>query len=121
MFRRFIVIDFETNGFSDRKANKIHWTLPWQNYPCQLSVDVLEDGESWHAFDTLIRGATRFSKWSSENLSFTVEEVNEKGVDLAEAVDRLAALITPGATIVAHNISFDMDQCFGEDSQAEGI
>ena len=120
MFRRIIVIDFETNGLAERKATSNYYTLPWQNYPCQLSVDIVEDGETWHAFDTLIRGATRFGRWSANNLSFTVEEANEKGVELAEAIDRLAALITPGATIVAHNISFDMDQCLARTAKKLG-
>ena len=111
MAERYVVIDFETNGFSDRKARCEHFTLPWQNHPCQLSVDVVEDGETWHAFDTLIRGATRFSKWSKENLSFTVEEANERGVALEEAVQRLADLLTPGTILVAHNIQFDLEQC----------
>ena len=108
---RYVVIDFETNGFSDRNTKREHFTLPWQNHPCQLSVDVVEEGEAWHAFDTLIRGAIRFSKWSKENLNFTVDEANERGVALEEAVQRLADLITPGTTIVAHNIQFDLDQC----------
>ena len=111
------MIDFETNGFAERKATSNYYTLPWQNYPCQLSVDIVEDGEQMHAFDTFIRGATRFGKWSSEHLSYTVDEVNEKGVELREAIDRLAALITPEATIVAHNIQFDLDQCLRRSSQ----
>ena len=108
---RYVVIDFETNGFSVRDAERKHWTLPWQNYPCQLSVDVVDDGEVWHAFDTLIRGAIRFGKWSKENLNFTVEEANEKGQALPEVIQRLAELDTPDTTIVAHNIQFDLDHC----------
>ena len=112
MSRRFVVIDFETVGFADMKnKNPKYYTLPWQNFPCQISVDIVEDGATWHAFDTLIRGATRFGKWSTENLSYTVEDVNEKGIEFAEVVNQLAALITQETTIVAHNIKFDMEDC----------
>ena len=92
---RYLVIDFETNGFSDRNADRKYWTLPWQNYPCQLSVDVVDDGEAWHAFDPLIRGAIRFGQWSQENLNFTVEEANERGQALPEVIQRLAELAIP--------------------------
>ena len=44
-------------------------------------------------------------------LNFTVGEANERGVALEEAVQRLADLLTPGTTLVAHNIQFDLEQC----------
>ena len=113
MSRRFVIIDIETNGFTDLKSKDPKlYTLPWQNFPCQLSVDVVdEEGDVYHAFDTYIRGATRFSRWSTENLNFSAEEANESGIEFSEAINRLAALITPETTIVAHNVDFDVEKC----------
>ena len=106
--QRFLVIDFETNGFSDPRAKRQDYTLPWQNYPIQLSVDVVEGGEAKHAFDTLIRGAVRLGKWVKENVPVQLEDL-EEGIEFEQAVEMLAELIEPGTTLVAHHIFFDLE------------
>ena len=83
--------------------------MSWQNYPIQLSVEILEGGVSTHAFDTLIRGAVRLGKWVRENVPIKSEEL-EGGIDFEEMVEKLASLVEPGTTIVAHNIAFDLEQ-----------
>ena len=55
---RYICLDFETNGFPTRGAERRDWPLPFSSFPTQISVDIVEGGEVSHAFDTYIRGAT---------------------------------------------------------------
>ena len=105
---RFVCLDFETNGFS----GGVSWTLPFSNYPIQLSVDIVEDGEITHAYDTLIAGATSFADWVLKNVHITVEEAS-KGVPFKQMLEDLASILQEGDTIVAHNISFDLDTAIG--------
>ena len=105
---RYVCIDFETNGFSGGSS----WTLPFSNYPIQLSVDVVEDGEITHAYDTLISGATSFAVWVKENVPITVAEAS-KGISFKQMLEDLAGILREGDTIVAHNISFDLDTAIG--------
>ena len=108
MSRRYICLDFETNGFRGRENEpKSEWALPFSNYLAQLSVDVVQDGECWHAFDTFIKGAKSFTGWVKQNVPITLQDV-EKGISFAGAIDYLARLLGDNTTIVAHNISFDI-------------
>ncbi len=113
---RYVCIDFETNGFSGGSS----WTLPFSNYPIQLSVDVVEDGEITHAYDTLISGATSFAIWVKENVPITVTEAS-KGIPFKQMLEDLAGILREGDTIVAHNISFDINLAIGRTADKLGI
>jgi DNA polymerase III epsilon subunit-like protein len=105
---RYICLDFETNGFSPPDAPRADWTLPWSNFPTQISVDIVQDGEVQHAFDTVIAGATNLSAWSKANVNVSIEEIRG-GMPFRWVVKKLAALLQDGDTIVAHNAKFDVD------------
>ncbi len=113
---RYVCLDFETNGFS----GGISWTLPFSNYPIQLSVDIVEDGEITHAYDTLISGATSFADWVNDNVPITVAEVS-KGIPFKQMLEDLAGILQEGDTIVAHNISFDLDTAIGRTAKRLNI
>ena len=108
MPQRYVCLDFETNGFPKKGAPFRDWPLPFSSYPIQLSVDVVEDGEVWHAYDTLIWGAEQLAPWVRGNVPITLEDL-EEGVLFQEAARALARLLRDGDTIVAHNASFDLD------------
>jgi len=105
---RYVCLDFETNGFPKKGAPYPDWPLPFSSYPIQLSVDIVEDGEVWHAYDTLIWGAEQLAPWVRANVPITLEDL-EEGVLFEDAVHDLARLLRDGDTIVAHNASFDLD------------
>ena len=66
---RYVCLDFETTGFAKPGAAPSHeWPLPFANYPIQLSIDVVEDGEVTHLYDTLIKGARQFCPWVKANV-----------------------------------------------------
>ena len=107
--RRYICIDFETNGFrSPAGAPRSDWTLPFSSYPTQLSVDVVEEGVVWHAFDTCIRGATSLAPWVRENVPVSMEDIRG-GRKFEDVLEELANLIQEGDTLVAHNANFDIN------------
>jgi hypothetical protein len=99
---RYICLDFETNGFSKPDAPREDWTLPWSNFPTQISVDVVQDGEIHHAFDAIISGATNLGAWAKTNVNVTMEEIRG-GMPFRWVVRKLAVLLWDGDTIVAHN------------------
>jgi DNA polymerase III epsilon subunit-like protein len=105
---RYICIDFETNGFSKPGAPRDDWTLPWSNFPTQISVDIVQDGDILHAFDTIISGATNLSAWAKTHVNVSIEEIRG-GMPFRWVVKKLAALLREGDTIVAHNAHFDLD------------
>jgi DNA polymerase III epsilon subunit-like protein len=106
---RYICFDTETNGFVDRTAKWPNYTLPWENHPVQISIDIVdEDGVVSHAYDAVIAGAKGFAPWVHANVPVTLEQVQTEGLPFTEVLDAFASLIQDGDTIVAHNISFDM-------------
>ena len=105
---RFVCLDFETTGFSVKGAPPPEWPLPFANYPIQVSVDIVEDGEINHAYDTVIKGARQLSKWVCENVPVTLQSL-EFGRTLPEVVRDIAGLLRDGDTIVTHNTRFDLD------------
>ena len=105
---RYVCLDFETNGFPKRGAPYPDWPLPFSSYPIQLSVDIVEDGEIWHAFDAIIAGATQLAPWVRANVPISLEDV-AAGRPFHDVVKELAGLLRDGDTIVAHNVSFDLD------------
>jgi DNA polymerase III alpha subunit (gram-positive type) len=107
---RYLCLDFETNGFSERNAEFKNWTLPFSSYPVQLSVHAVEDGEVSHLYETVICGATSRSKWVQDNIRLTLEEI-ANGIPFHQMIEELAALLEPGDVLVAHNASFDIDMC----------
>ena len=104
---RYLCVDFETNGFPTRGAPFPDWPLPFSSFPIQLSVDVVEDGEVWHAFDTMIAGATQLAPWVRANVPIRVQDL-AAGRPFRDVVQELAGLLRDGDTIVAHNASFDL-------------
>ena len=121
MTGRFLCIDFETNGFSERSAKREDWTLPCQNYPTQVSVDIVEYGEITHAYDTLITGATSLSAWAKANTPISLAILHEHGRPLMTVLDDVAGLLQEGDTLVAHNISFDLDQALARTARKLGF
>lgn len=117
---RYVCLDFETNGFSDKTATFKDWTLPFSNYPIQLSVDIVEDGEVSHAYDTIISGATSFAPWVKANVKITVAEAS-RGKPFREVLEDLAGLLQDGDVIVAHNAHFDLEQVTATAARRIGI
>jgi DNA polymerase III epsilon subunit-like protein len=113
---RYICIDFETNGFSTPDAPRSDWTLPWSNFPTQISVDVVQDGEIHHAFDAIIAGATNLSAWARTHVNVSIEEIRG-GMPFRWVVKQLASLLQDGDTIVAHNVKFDLDTVLARTAQ----
>ena len=109
---RYLCLDFETNGFSERNAEFKNWTLPFANHPVQLSVHAVEDGEVSHLYETVICGVTSRSKWAQDNIRLTLEEI-ANGIPFDQMIDELADLIKTGDVLVAHNASFDIGMCIG--------
>ena len=109
---RYVCLDFETNGFPSKGS----WTLPFSSFPIQLSVDIVEDGEVTHAYDTIISGATSFAPWVLENIAITVAEAS-RGRPFRQVLEDLAGILQEGDTIVAHNASFDLDTAIGRTAE----
>ncbi len=105
---RYVCIDFETNGFPTKSAAKCDWTLPFSNYPIQLSVDIVKNGEVVHAYDTLICGATGLAPWVRENAPINLGDLDQ-GKGFHEVLQDFADLLIDGDTIVAHNAKFDIE------------
>ena len=119
--RRYICLDFETNGFPTRGAERRDWPLPFSSFPIQISVDIVEEGgEAFHAFDTTIHGATNFAPWVREHVPITLEQVRD-GKALEEVIADLAELIQEGDTLVAHNAHFDLVQVLARTVTRLGI
>ena len=78
--------------------------MPFSSYPIQLSVDIVEDGEVVHAYDTLVSGATQFAPWVREHVPIGVEEL-EGGRPFAQVMADLAGLLQAGDVLVAHNMA----------------
>ena len=104
---RYLYVYFETNGFPTRGAPFPDWPLPFSSFPIQLSVDVVEDGELWHAFDTMIAGATQLAPWVRANVPIRVQDL-AAGRPFRDVVQELAGLLRDGDTIVAHHATFDL-------------
>jgi DNA polymerase III alpha subunit (gram-positive type) len=113
---RYVCIDFETNGFPEGGS----WTLPFSSFPIQLSVDIVEDGEVNHAYDTIIAGATSFGNWVKNNVHITVAEA-AKGKPFRQVLEDLANILQEGDTIVAHNANFDLNMAIGRTANKLGI
>ena len=113
---RYVCVDFETNGFSEPGAPRAEWTLPWSNFPTQISVDIVEDGVVSHAYDAVISGATGLSAWARDNVRLTLPQIRA-GTPFREIVRTLNALLRDGDTIVAHNASFDLDTVLSRTAQ----
>ncbi len=117
---RYICLDCETNGFSERNAEFENWTLPFSSYPVQLSVHAVEDGEVSHLYETVICGATSRSKWVQDNIRLTLEEI-KGGIPFRQMLTELADLLKPGDVLVAHNASFDIDTCISKAAMRMGL
>ena len=105
---RFIVIDIETNGFAEKNAPRSNWTLPFSSYPIQVSVDIVEDGQAYHAYDCVVSGARGLAAWVQKNVPITLEDV-QRGRPFEQVLEDIAAIVQDGDTIVAHNVAFDLD------------
>ena len=118
---RYLCIDFETNGCPKTKnAPKSDWTLPFSNYPIQVSIDIVEDEQIYHAFDTLIKGATCFAPFVKQNVPITLDDLR-KGETFENVLSQIDALIQDGDTIVAHNVNFDMDMVIRRTAERLGV
>jgi len=110
---RTICIDFETNGFASRAVPTHENPRPRANYPIQVSVDAVVDGDVVHLYDTLIRGATCLSRWTKENVSVTVEQLRAEGKPWRQVQDDLNKLVEEGDVMASHNTEFDMERVCG--------
>ena len=118
---RFVCLDFETNGFPTKNAHCKDWPLPFSSFPIQVSVDIVEDGVTWHEYDSLIKGATRFAPWVREHVPVSLSGIWIEGRELCDVLVDLANLLHEGDTIVAHNVSFDLDTVLGRATERLGI
>ena len=107
---RYLCLDFETNGFSEKNAQFKDWTLPFSSYPVQLSVHAVEDGEVSQLYETVICGVTSRAPWAQKNIRLTLAEI-ARGIPFRTMITELARLLKPGDVLVAHNASFDLDTC----------
>jgi DNA polymerase III epsilon subunit-like protein len=113
---RYVCLDFETNGF----PKPGDWTLPFSSFPIQLAVDIVEDGEVTHAYDTVIAGATSLAPWVQDNVHITLAEIR-RGTPFRQVLEDLAGIIQDGDIIVAHNASFDINTAIGRTAERLGI
>ena len=113
---RYIVIDFETNGFASRGSDSYHAPLPWQNFPTQIAVFVVDHGAVEYAYDTLISGAAQLSLWVHRNVPLSLEEI-DTGKPLEEVIRDLALIIKDDDVIVTHNTEYDMDEVLAKSAR----
>ena len=116
---RFVCLDFETTGLPVRGAPPSEIPLPFENFPIQVSVDIVEDGEIHHAYDSLIAGASQFNKWVRTNVPVTLESL-EYGRTLPQVVCDIAGLLRDGDTIVTHNTRYDLDDVLAKAAARTG-
>jgi len=110
---RILCIDFETNGFASGAVPKHENPRPWANYPIQVSVDAVVDGEVVHLYDTLILGASRLSRWVKENGKFTLQQLRSEGKPWRQVQLELADIVQEGDVVAAHHAEFDMERVYG--------
>jgi len=110
---RILCVDFETNGFASRAVPKHENPRPWANYPIQVSVDAVVDGEVVHLYDAFIRGATCLSRWTTENVSVTMKQLRAEGKPWWQVQDDLNKLVEEGDVVASHNAEFDMERVYG--------
>ena len=113
---RFVCLDFETNGFYDKKV----YVLPWTNFPIQVSLTAVEDGMVTHLFDSLIYGAESRATWVQDNVPIKMSDL-ECAPPLRLVVLEIARKLRPDDFIVAHNARFDMEQCLRRTADKKGI
>jgi len=108
---RYVCLDFETVGFAKKGDKWPEYTMPWQNFPIQVAIDIVdEDGTVAHAYDTIIAGATGFCSWVHANVPITLEQVKNEGRPFKDVIEDIAALLQDGDCLVAHNARFDLEQ-----------
>jgi len=113
---RFVCLDFETNGFYDKKV----YVLPWTNYPIQVSLTAVEDGMVTHIFDSNIYGAESLATWVQDNVPIKMSDL-ECAPPLELVILRVAQKLRPDDIIVAHNVRFDMEQCLRRTADKKGF
>ena len=108
--RRFVCIDFETNGFPSKNSTSSNdWPLPFSSIPIQVSVDVVDSsGYVDHAYDSIIQGATQLCSWVRAHVPIRMDQI-ATSKPLIDVVDDIARVLQEGDVIVAHNIAFDLD------------
>ena len=117
---RFLVVDFETNGFVKSGMKRSEMPLPYENCPTQISVDLVEQGEAKHLFDCYIRGATRFTPYVREKVQVTLEQA-ASGESFKDVVARIAEHLDEDTTIVAHNADYDIVRVLQTTAEREGL
>ena len=99
MTQKFIVLDMETNGIGSMNPPKQTITqFGW------ILFDEL--GNTLDMGNDIVLGATEVNRIFENSL--TLDEINQKGIPLEEAFNKMRSLIDDNTTIFAHNASFDI-------------
>jgi len=99
MAQKFIVLDMETNGIGSMNPPKQTITqFGW------ILFDEL--GNTLDTGNDIVLGATEVNRIFENSL--TLDEINQKGIPLEEAFNKMRSVIDDNTTIFAHNASFDI-------------
>jgi len=99
MAQKFLVIDMETNGIgSMRPPQQTITQFGW------ILFD--ESGYTLEYGNDIVLGATEVNRIYDNSL--TLEEINQKGIPLNQAFDKMCKNIDSKTIIYAHNADFDI-------------
>mgnify|MGYP002634941652 CR=1 FL=1 len=103
--KRYICIDFETNGFAKGRIKP----TPHENYPTQVALVAVEEGEVTLLWSSFISGATSLAEWVVCNTPVTLEKL-KNAPSFEEVLKRMQETVRPTDVIVCHNLDFDLRQ-----------
>jgi DNA polymerase III epsilon subunit-like protein len=105
---KILVFDTETSGLPLKKNASITETEEWP-YILQLSFIVYDDSENKiiQIYNNYIKQNINISKESTNIHGITRELIDEKGVDINDAMNVFDIALQNSDIVVGHNISFD--------------
>lgn len=95
---KYLVLDIETNGIGSFR--------PPTQQPTQLAWKLFDEtGKTLKEGNDIVLGAKKVKKFTN---SLTLDEINEKGIPLKDAVEKMNNVIDSNTKIFAHNAEFDI-------------